>query len=159
MKAILRKTAPLVAVFLLISLDGCYTTLRMANTEIETNRISDTADWHFGYGWYLGNPEYQDDYRYFYYTPWWDNCRWCGQSENDFTLIPSSEPPGGKIGRREPEKYYSGQYQFIPSADTAGGISRQGSDLDTVSAPIINDIKNTKTEQKPAGKIERRRGR
>ena len=116
-----RAAAALVAAFLLLATNGCYTQLKSRSpklipdepeTEVETS-------WDFDWGW--TEPEYYNSTVYYdyYYIPWWDECIWCDNddetsSSNQSVIEPS--PEAGKITRRD-EPYFQPSVQ-VPANNT-----------------------------------------
>jgi len=97
-----RQAAILIAVFLLISLNGCYTKFKQAEVKLvpDTDKTVIYDDWEFGRGWYRDGIEVYATYYDYYYAQWWDECVWCANS------VPSrviETEPSGKIDRRDYE--------------------------------------------------------
>jgi len=95
-----RQAAILIAAFLLISLDGCYTKFRLAETKLvpDDNKTVVYDDWEFSRGWYRDGIEVYAAYYDYYYGQWWDQCVWCG--DNNTVRVIATEP-AGKIDRRD----------------------------------------------------------
>lgn len=106
----LNKAAILIAVFLLLTINGCYTKLKSPNVKIIPENPDEAAEqprWDFGWGWYDHSWSDYYDYYGYYYVSWWDECRWCGDEEEvDIHLFNNLE----KIKRRDNE-YVPGAYQ------------------------------------------------
>jgi len=95
-----RQAAILIAVFLLIGLNGCYTKFKQAEVKLvpDANKTVIYDDWDFGRGWYRDGIEVYDTYYDYYYAQWWDQCVWC---TNNVQVRVIETEPGDKIDRRD----------------------------------------------------------
>ncbi|MCP4582715.1 MAG: hypothetical protein GY839_13980 [candidate division Zixibacteria bacterium] len=160
-----NRAAILIAVFLLFSLQGCYTKLKSAKPRLVPDETSgqDYRDWDFGYGWYRPGIEVYSSYFGFYYGQWWDNCSWCDENNYayyDNTGASETETEEGKIKSRDDNVYPHHQYQHVIPSDNS---SRQKIDIpppanNSEPKSYSNNQSKSKsnTSNRSSGKIKRR---
>jgi hypothetical protein len=153
MKTWQKGTALHIAVFLLVFVTGCYTTLR-SPAHLENYAVTESqyqqADWDFGCGWYYHEINVGTNYFYYHSMPWWHNVR-----PEPTTTTPSADTPeqgqsgGGKIIRRDNDAPYQGNaalpLQPHISADSTAAIVPPVVQDSTVK-PIINQTTDTKND-------------
>ena len=109
-----RQAAILIAVFLMIGLNGCYTKFEQAKVKLvpDDNKTVIYEDWDFSRGWYRDGIEVYNTYYDYYYAQWWDECVWC--TDNAPEQVFESEP-GGKIDRRDYNNMPQHPYEYSGS--------------------------------------------
>jgi type IV secretory pathway VirB10-like protein len=111
-----RQAAILIAVFLLIGLNGCYTKFRQAKVKLvpDDNNTVIYDDWDFSRGWYRDGIEVYSTYYDYYYAQWWDQSP--RRSKNAEAQVIETEP-AGKIERRD-----YGDWPFLDQFDQSDSI-------------------------------------
>jgi hypothetical protein len=112
MKTWQEGTALHIAVFLLIFVTGCYTTLR-SPAHLEYSAVTESqyqqADWDFGCGWYYNEINVGTNYFYYHSMPWWYNVRpEPAAPESPSNSGEQGQSGGGKIVRRDNDTPYQG---------------------------------------------------
>jgi hypothetical protein len=124
-----RTAAILIAVFLFISISGCYTRLKSPKPKLipDEPEISTEAQWDFGWGWYEPDWYVSNSYYDYYYINWWDECRWC---EDETPSAPDIGPvdESGKIPRR-------GDYDYNPNVQVHPPSNNQYVPTDVIVSP------------------------
>jgi hypothetical protein len=96
----------IIAVFLLPTIQGCYTKLKHPRPAL-TPETADTEqaveDWDFGDGWYPDHYINYPDIYHYYYVDWWYDCSWCDDYNDDsYNNVESdNQDAEGKITRRD----------------------------------------------------------
>jgi len=119
-----NRAAIIIAVFLLFSLEGCYTKLKSTRPRLVPDEKSEkiSREWDFSYGWYRPGMEIYSSYYGFYYGQWWDNCPWCDQytyTDPEGSGEYVSETGDGKIKHRDVHVYPHHPYQFVIPSDNS----------------------------------------
>jgi hypothetical protein len=171
-----RAAATLVAAFLLLATNGCYTHLKSRATKLVPDEpvVEQETVWDFDWGWI--EPDYYNSTVYYdyYYVPWWDGCSWCDNddettSSGQSTIEPS--PENGKITRRDEPDYLQPSVQVPPNntyippsvvtetppSPPSGQTVIQPSQptepsRDKKPAPVTDDSNNSNTKIKRAGR-------
>lgn len=163
----MRKAIPaaiIIAVFLLTSLNGCYTKLKYVRPRLapEAPVGGNSRTWEFSLGWHRPGVEIYDSYYGYYYGRWWEDCSWCGQyyvADNDDN--PSTDNDNlteyGKISRRDDDSYPHHPYQYVIPSDN----SPQQTADPIPPAKYDQSKNNNKTQSKStkgsnSGKIKKR---
>jgi hypothetical protein len=111
MKTWQKGTALHIAVFLLLFIGGCYTTLR-SPSHLNDTTISDAqyerAEWDFGRGWYYQTYGAGSNYFYYHSMPWWYNRHQNYQIDTESAANDSNRTGDGKITRRNDDAPYQG---------------------------------------------------
>lgn len=145
MKTWQKGTALHIAVFLLIFVGGCYTTLRspahLAETDVSETQY-EQAEWDFGRGWYYQSYGIGSDYFYYHSMPWWYNRHRNNIIGPISTPDDSNNGDSGKITRRDfdnpvIENTVLPLYPYIP-ADSSSAIKYQAAPIDSAIAIPTN---------------------
>jgi len=135
-----RKTALIMAVFLSLVLNGCYTKFAHRGLlESQAQAVTAEADsdrWEFGYGWYRSMYQSYDVYHGYYYGQWWDDCAWLQEPgpEGRSGII---DDQSGKIGRRDNHSFQPGV--IITPPVIAPDTLTKAPPVSGGSEPIIRD--------------------
>ena len=103
MKTWQKGTAFHIAVFLLVIVGGCYTTLR-SPSRLTDSIVNETryeqSEWDFGRGWYYHSRAVGSNYFYYHSMPWWYNRNRNYGIDTTSAVDKQSELDDGKIARR-----------------------------------------------------------
>lgn len=110
--------AIIVAAFLLLGLNGCYTKLNFAKPELMPAKPTRAYNWDFGNGWY--HDEYSNyDISYgYYYSQWWDDCRWNNNNEPSINITLDSDLT--KFNRRDDNNITYSTPALMPATGSSG---------------------------------------
>jgi len=149
--------AIIVAAFLLITANGCYTKLKSLDAKlvpdapVTESETSTETEWDFSWGWYQPEWDSDGDYRDYYRTSWWDDPPWSDDSPNDTSRAGQSDiqpaDQSGKIetrGNNDPLIIQQDVQVKAPSADSTG-TSSGGTGKTTQSDASVKQNQTGKT--------------